>query len=141
MEAECADDWERLAKDEIESARIMLAARKWKQAYQHGGIAIECALKCKIMRHLRLNRWPDRRERRDLWTHDLEYLFSIVVDEEEINQSLMQDCPPTHLCAWVIVKDWHIEMRYHNPDAFPEKMARGFLNAADGMGLIEWLLR
>ncbi|AXY22834.1 hypothetical protein CD178_02078 [Komagataeibacter saccharivorans] len=140
-EAECADQWEALARDELESAQAMLAARKWKNAYQHAGIAVECALKCKIMRVSGMNQWPERAESRDLYTHDLEDLLAICGLEDTINDDLLSDHPSLYAQAWLIIKDWNINMRYHVPGAFPQAMAESAVEAIDVMGLVTWLLQ
>lgn len=140
-EAEYADQWEDLARDELESAQAMLAARKWKNAYQHAGISVECALKCRIMRVFGMNQWPERSERRDLYTHDLEDLLAICGLEDAINDDLLSDQPSLHAQAWLIIKDWNINMRYHVPSAFPQAMAKSAVEAIDTMGLVTWLLQ
>lgn len=141
MEAQYADEWEALARDELDSSRIMLAARKWKQAYHHAGIAAECALKCKIMRVHRMNRWPDRRERKDIYTHDIEKLTELAGLMDELNASMLTVSRPAHTDAWMIIKDWDINLRYHMPDAFPQAVAESAVSAIDAMGLIQWLLK
>ena len=141
MEAEYADDWEALARDELESSRIMLASRKWKQAYHHAGIAAECALKCKIMRVHGMNRWPERRERRDVYTHDIEELTEIAGLMDGINAALLESLRPPHIDGWLIIKDWNINLRYHVPDAFPQALAESAVSAIDAMGLVQWLLK
>ncbi|MBR0560036.1 hypothetical protein [Neokomagataea anthophila] len=141
MDAQYADDWEALAKDERESARIMLAARKWKQAYHHAGIAAECALKYKIMRVHGMNCWPERRERREFYTHDIESLTELAGLDNHINIELLKATRDPHIDAWLIIKDWDINMRYHVPTAFPQALAESAVSAIDTMGLVQWLLK
>ena len=44
------------------------------QAVFHAGLAVECALKAYIMRSERLNGWPSRDSRPELYTHDIREL-------------------------------------------------------------------
>jgi hypothetical protein len=68
-----------LARQHEQSARVLagdkLAAG---QAYFHVGIAAECSLKAYIMWKERLNSWPDRGLRSDLYTHDLWKLVQLL---------------------------------------------------------------
>lgn len=141
MEAEFADEWEALARDEMGAAVDMLSVRRWKQAYNSAGIAVECALKCYIMKKEGLNRWPTRHERRELYTHDLENLLGIAGLEDNFNDDLLSANPSDHAQAWVIIKDWDIKMRYHVPNTFPQAVAESAVEAIDKMGLVEWLLK
>lgn len=141
MEAEFADQWESLARDEMAAAVAMISARLWKQAYNHAGIAVECALKCYIMKKEGLNRWPTRHERRELYTHDLENLLEIAGLEDNFNDDLSSANPSNHARAWMIIKDWNIKMRYHVPDAFPQAVAESAVEAISGMELVKWLLK
>jgi hypothetical protein len=58
----------RLADDRLAAA----------QAYFHVGFAAECALKAYIMWSERLNSWPDKGSRPELYTHDLRKLVEIA---------------------------------------------------------------
>lgn len=140
-EAQFADEWDSLARDEMAAASAMLAVRLWKQAYQHAGVAVECALKCYIMRKERLNRWPARNERRELYTHNLANLLEIAGLEDDFNEDLSSANPSNHAKAWMIIKDWDINMRYHIPNAFPQAVAESAVEAISGMELVKWLLK
>ncbi|WP_406238219.1 hypothetical protein ACF3NX_12705 [Acetobacter orientalis] len=141
MEAEFADQWESLARDEMAAASAVLSSRLWKQAHQHAGVAVECALKRYIMKKEGLNRWPERRDRRELYTHNLEDLLEIAALEDEFNDDVSSENPSEHARAWLIIKDWDINMRYHVPSAFPQAVAESAVEAIVGMGLVEWLLK
>ena len=45
------------------------------EAWHQAGRAVECALKALILEQERLAAWPTRRERPELYTHDLKRLF------------------------------------------------------------------
>lgn len=133
-----AEDWERKAYEELDAARLLLRGRHWQQAFHHAGFAVECALKCRIMRAERLNRWPDRSERRELYSHDLIALARIAGLDRAI-QGALEAGDPVGL-AWLIAKDWTNETRY-DVKPFPEARARDMLEAVDGAGLLSWLMR
>lgn len=140
MEAQFVDQFEAIARDELDSARIMLEKRKWKQAHYHAGVAVETALKARIMRHERMNVWPSRSTRPELYTHNLERLLRLCGLEASFDEALLSEDCPEYVAAWMIVKDWHINMRYHVVEAFPQALSEDVVNAADNSGLVLWLL-
>ena len=130
-----AVDWERMAREELNTASVLANARQWKAAYYHGGIAVEFALKCRIMRHRRLNQWPERGE---LHTHDLAKLSEHA---DLTNRLLAEIAGVTEIgIAWSAAKDWSIGMRY-DPKPFPPRRAADMVEALGSRGLIEWLLK
>ncbi len=136
-----AEDWSRKALDEMTAARLLFAGRHWQQAFHHAGFALECALKCRIMLNRGLNRWPDRAERRELWSHDLillARLAGLAGLEAELLAALAEGCPLGH--AWLIAKDWTNETRY-DPRPFPEARARDMIQAIEEADLLSWLMR
>ncbi|WP_236622942.1 hypothetical protein, partial [Kozakia baliensis] len=68
------DDWISLVRSNMKMAELALSAHEWAQAYHHAGVAVECALKARIMSFRRLNRWPSRREDNSVNVHKLESL-------------------------------------------------------------------
>ena len=101
------------------------------QAYFHAGLAVECALKAYIMRQERLNSWPSRVSRPDLFTHDLRRLLHI----SGIAISATDALAP----AWNLVMQWDRNQGY-DPAPMPERVARSWVDAAFGTdGVVTWL--
>ena len=79
MDPQSPAEWTALARQHEESARLLAENRAVAgQAYFHVGIAAECALKAYIMWRERLNSWPDKALRPELYTHDLRKLVRIA---------------------------------------------------------------
>jgi HEPN domain-containing protein len=76
--ASSVDEWFGEARNYHQAAEAAAREHLWRQAYQQAGQAVELALKGRIMRRERLNRWPDRHERRDLYIHDLGRLAALA---------------------------------------------------------------
>jgi hypothetical protein len=70
-EAIHSEHWRKKARDELAAARALAGKRLWSAAYYHAGMASEFAIKWRIMHSSRMNRWPSRQERRELYSHDL----------------------------------------------------------------------
>ena len=132
------DDWLRRARDESSAAAVLLKSALWQQSYHHAGFSIECALKYRIMRNDRLNRWPDRTQRQELYIHDLAKLLRIAGLEQKMLADLASDPSAPHVQGWMIAKDWTNETRY-DPRPFPERRARDLVDACNTLGLLAWL--
>jgi hypothetical protein len=92
------------------------------------------------MRRERLNRWPDRHERRDLYIHDLGRLAALAGIQVFFEQEALAGS--TLGLAWMIAKDFDINRRY--PEAsgsgFPVRLGRDMLRAVGHDGLLQWLM-
>ena len=124
------EGWLALAQQHENAARD-LVRRVASQAHWHAGIATECAIKAFIMRKERLNSWPSRSARRDLYTHDLRVLQRIAGIT----------VPPTDRTApaWHVLLQWDRNQGY-DPKPMPRKVARAMVDAAFGPdGVVTWI--
>jgi hypothetical protein len=101
------------------------------QAYYHAGQGVECALKAYIMRRERLNGWPSRQSRPELYTHDLVALATIA---------RISFTPQSRLApSWSLVRQWTRDQSY-DPKPMPRKVAKSWVEAAFGQeGIVTWL--
>lgn len=129
--------WLELALQELQAARLLAKGAAWQQSFQHAGFALECALKYRIMRFHGLNRWPDRADKREFYTHDLPSLAEAAGLVPLLQQAVLMREPIGR--AWMIAKDWRNEMRY-DPKPFPQARGADMLWAVDEMRLVSWLL-
>lgn len=126
-----------MAQQQVETARMLAAAQQWGDAFYHAGFAVECALKRRIMRFERLNSWPDRTTRRELYVHDLRKLASIAgLDATLLAEIAAQSDIGL---AWMVAKDWSVEVRY-DPLPFPARRGADMIAAVSDKGLLRWLL-
>jgi hypothetical protein len=124
--------WLFLCQQHEEVAKLALTKTlTMAQAHFHAGIAVECALKAYIMRTERLNSWPSRSGRADLYTHDLRQLLNISA----LSISTGDPIAP----AWNLVMQWDRNQGY-DPTPMPERVAKGWVDAAFGReGVVTWL--
>ena len=108
-----AETWEKKAHEQLRTAEILSQAHRWTDAFYHAGFAVECPLKCRIMRVQRLNQWP---ERGVLHTHDLTKL----ADFAGLTDALLAEIASLSAMAtaWQTAKDWNVGVRY-DPGLFP----------------------
>jgi hypothetical protein len=101
------------------------------QTYFNSGLAVECALKAYIMRIERLNSWPSRASRPDLYTHDLRKLVQIAGIPVTPSNPIA--------AAWNLVMQWDRNQGY-DPSPMPRRVALGWFEAAFGTdGAVTWL--
>lgn len=101
------------------------------QALFHVGIATECALKALIMRKERLNGWPSKAAREELYTHDLRKLAQIA--------GVSLSATDIHGPSWHVVLAWDRNQSY-DPKRMPRKVARAWVEAAFGVnGAVTWI--
>ncbi len=128
-------EWERLARAELQAAEALAASRIWQQAFYHAGVAVEMALKGRIMRVQRLNQWPDRGP---LLIHVLADLVRPAGLEATLSAEVANVTPVG--VAWLAAKDWTINIRY-DPRPFPPRRGADMVEAVGQKGLLEWLLK
>ncbi len=132
-----ATDWASGATQCVQDCKALLAANSYQSAYMSGGLAVELALKARIMHTERWNAWPSRKRRPDVHSHNLGNLMSAaglrVVIEAEVRAGTNAGL------AWMVVKDFDINARYPLGRPFPVRLAQDFVEAVDGLELVQWL--
>jgi len=132
-----AEDWVTAAHDNLADAQALAARHSWRDAYVLAGLAVECALKVRIMRREGLNRWPGRRDRPDLYSHDLAHLGHLAGVTAPLEAEALAGRPLG--LAWLVAKDYSIGRRYPDGGLFPVKLGRDTVAAAASDGLVAWL--
>jgi hypothetical protein len=121
VDSQSPSEWLSLARQHEAAARVLADNRlAAAQAYFHVGLATECALKAYIMWRERLNIWPDRVSRPELYIHDLRKLVEIA----RIELRTRDPVGP----SWATVLQW--------------KVAGSMIEAAfGGNGVVTWIRR
>ena len=101
---------QRLAKERMTDAKILLAARRWSAAYYLAGYAVECALKACIARLMKAEEFPDRTFADKCWTHNLLQLLGLADLKTDFNAAMLADTDLRD--NWDIVKEWNESSRY-----------------------------
>jgi hypothetical protein len=132
VDPQSSSEWLSLVRQHEVAARRLADDRlAAAQAYFHVGFATECALKAYIMWSERLNNWPDRDSRRELYTHDLSKLVALAGIELTTTDPIG--------ASWKTVLDWDRSQGY-DPNPMPRKVARSMIEAAFGeKGVVTWI--
>jgi hypothetical protein len=132
VDPQSPSEWLSLVRQHEAAARRLAEDRDTAAlAYSHVGSAAEFALKAYIMWSERLNSWPDRDSRPELYTHDL----SKLVELAGIELSTTDPVGP----SWKTVLDWNRSQGY-DPNPMPRKVARAMVEAAFGeKGVVTWI--
>jgi hypothetical protein len=113
VDPQSPSDWLSLARQHERAAGVLADNRlAAAQAYFHVGLATECALKAYIMWRERLNIWPDRGSRPELYTHDLRKLVEIAGIEPTTRDPIGP--------SWATVLQWDRGQGY-DPSPMPRK--------------------
>jgi HEPN domain-containing protein len=124
--------WNRVANKRATAAAMRESRQHCRESWLASGSAVEFALKACIMRRERLNSWPTREHRSDLYHHNLRRLF----EQAGID---LGNAPKNVRVSLRVVLDWD---RYHDYQAgrMPRKQAKEMYESAFGAnGVIEWL--
>lgn len=133
-----ADEWRHRGDQYLEMARNQLHSVAPEIVYRHLFDALEFHLKAAIMSASRMNRWPERRERGDLYVHDLRKL-SMVAEVIGNFEKMRNDLPGLYR-SWCIVRDMEPRMSYYRGDLsrwLLEQLIECAVSASDGV--IPWL--
>jgi HEPN domain-containing protein len=101
---------QRLAKDRLRDAKVLLAARRWSGAYYLAGYAVECGLKACIAKLMKSEEFPDKNFAEKCWTHDLERLLLLAGLKAE--RDAKSAAGAAFSDNWGTVKDWNESSRY-----------------------------
>lgn len=129
---------QRLAKERISDAKVLLDARHWSAAYYLAGYAVECALKACIAKLMKSEEFPDKKFAEKCWTHNLAQLLDLAGLKAAFDAALRVDSDLQE--NWNTVKDWNEESRYART---AKKKAENLYAAVTDKkhGVLSWLKR
>lgn len=128
------EDWFRHARNKYHAAAAIRDNRRLgKECHHLCGVSIEFALKGAIMKRHRLNQWPDRESRPDLYTHNLRTLFEALgIQQNGLSIDLRVNLRT--------VLNWSRSSEYVD-EKLPRKEVVQFYDAAYGTnGVMQWLM-
>jgi HEPN domain-containing protein len=95
---------QRLARERIRNAKVLLAAGHWSAAYYLAGYAVECALKACMAKLMKAEEVPDRTFVEKCWTHNLAQLLGLTGLKDDFDAARQAD--PDLRNNWDVVKDY-----------------------------------
>src|SRR5947207_8112894 len=101
---------QRLAKDRLHDAKVLLAGRRWSGAYYLAGYAVECALKACIAKLMKSEEFPDKNFAEKCWTHHLPQLLGLAGLKADLDTAALADSDLAD--NWNTVKEWTESSRY-----------------------------
>ncbi|MFD2248949.1 hypothetical protein ACFSJ2_01475 [Pseudochelatococcus lubricantis] len=133
-QADSVDEWLRIARSNRDAAYALVYVPSTRNiAWERAGFAAECVLKASIMAKERLNRFPPRALRRDLYDHDLGRLSRTLGMEVMADDDLAP--------YWQVVLQWRREHTYVAGE-MPLTVVRELLDAVfSDDGVVPWVCR
>jgi HEPN domain-containing protein len=129
---------QRLAKERISDAKVLLAARHWSGAYYLAGYAVECALKACIAKLMKSEEFPDKTFAEKCWTHNLPQLLGLAGLKADLETAMRADADLEE--NWDAVKEWNESSRYaRKTKADAEDLYEAITDKKHGV--LSWLKR
>jgi HEPN domain-containing protein len=129
---------QRLAKERISNAKVLLKARHWSAAYYLAGYAVECALKACIAKLMKPEEFPDKVFAEKCWTHNLPQLLGLAGLKADLETATRSD--PDLADNWDTVKEWTESSRYaRTTRAKAENLYEAITDRKHGV--LSWLKR
>jgi HEPN domain-containing protein len=129
---------QRLAKERISDAKVLLDARHWSGAYYVAGYGVECALKACIAKLMKAEDFPDKAFAEKCWTHSLPQLLGLAGLKADLDAAMQAN--PDLSDNWDTVKEWKESSRYaRTPKADAEELYAAITDKKHGV--LSWLKR
>jgi HEPN domain-containing protein len=132
---------QRLAKERVRDAEVLLAGGQWSGAYYLAGYAVECALKSCILHYLERSGMLFRertylKKLGECWTHELDKLLELA--GLTVEHRLAIQANPVLRGYWGVASDWKETSRYEQKT---EAEARALHQAIthDPDGVLKWI--
>lgn len=124
--------WRRIEGKRLVALHMKEDRRNAVEAWDACGTSVEFALKAVILKRERWNRWPDKADRPDLYTHDLRRVMALAkIGPIDVPRSLKFEVSTA--------LSWKRESAYRG-SVLPRRQAREMYEAVFGPnGVIEWL--
>jgi HEPN domain-containing protein len=131
-------DLQRLAKERITDAKVLVAAHRWSAAYYLAGYAVECALKACIAKLMKPEEFPDKTFADKCWTHSLAQLPGLAGLKADFDAAIYADRELRD--NWDIVKEWNESSRYaRKTKADAKELYEAIID--NKHGVLPWLKR
>jgi hypothetical protein len=102
---------QRLARERLRDAKVLLAERRWAGAYYMAGYAVEFGLKACIIAYLmRMDQFPEKRFSEQCWTHNLVQLVALADLKAVLDVAATAD--PDLSSHWGVGRNWKESSRY-----------------------------
>jgi hypothetical protein len=128
-----------LARERIEEAKALLAAKKWSGAYYVAGYSVEYALKSSILAFVERTGFifVEKKSAEQCWTHDLEVLLKLAGLEPALGAAIAVN--PALRQSWGVVKEWTEASRYRRtPHYEAKRLYKAITDKANGV--MQWLV-
>ncbi len=112
----------KIAWARLKDAEVLFNARRYDGAVYLCGYAVELALKNRICKTLKWEKYPVSKKLNNFKTHDLALLLQLSGIEKKINTTLLTE--------WSVVSAWNSELRYQNIGSITRDEARLMIGTA-----------
>ncbi|RUO98028.1 hypothetical protein [Hyphomicrobium sp.] len=125
-----------IAKAKLDDALLLLAHRRWSNAYYLGGFAVEIGLKACVAKQMSAEVIPDKKFINDMHTHVLPSLIGLAGLSEEKRTKEASDADFAQ--NWGIAAQWSPEKRYEVVDPTSAQLLLAAVNDS-ASGVFPWI--
>ncbi|MDY8109998.1 hypothetical protein U0C82_12695 [Fulvimarina sp. 2208YS6-2-32] len=129
-------DLHEIAEGKIADAQLLLAHRRYANAYYLAGYAVEIGLKACASRQIVGETIPDRSFLKTIFTHDFSQLVRLAGLKAELDRAGL--ATSRFLENWAIASEWRPESRYETIDASSASMLVNAV-AENDSGVLPWI--
>jgi HEPN domain-containing protein len=129
-------DLQAIAQAKLGDAELLLAHRRFSNAYYLAGYAVEIGLKACIARQFTAETIPDRRFVADVHSHDLRKLVGLAGLSRELREK--ETAEPAFAANWALISEWTPEIRYEAVDQFSAQILVQAVKDATA-GVLPWI--
>jgi len=125
-----------IAKIKLKDAQLLLAHKRYANAYYLAGYSVEIGLKACIARQIVVETIPDRTWIKKIFQHDFISLIGAAGLAEELKNK--QDEDSNFGANWGIAAQWNPDTRYLTKDAYSAQIIIESISDKDH-GVLPWI--
>jgi HEPN domain-containing protein len=131
-------DLQKLSNARLREARVLFTAHEYSGAYYLSGYAVECGLKACFAKLTDRHDFPDLKDVRRAFTHNLAELEKLADSDNQM--SAARQANPELIARWEIVCQWSEESRYYT---WSKEASGTLLDAVSKRkdGVLPWIKR
>lgn len=129
-------DLQALAKAKRDDAQLLLAHKRYSNAYYLAGYATELGLKACIARLFTVDSIPDKAFVNSIHTHNLQELIKLAGLQAEFEAICKNDLD--FATNWALVAQWGEASRYQSADAYSAQITIDALTHPKS-GVLQWI--
>jgi|SRR3954451_21529081 HEPN domain-containing protein len=129
-------DLQAIANAKLADAELLVANRRYSNAYYLAGYAVEIGLKACIARQFSSEAIPDKNFVNAIFSHKLRDLVSLAGLAKELKDN--EAANPAFAANWALVNEWVPDVRYQDIDPYTAQVLVQAVGESNS-GVLPWI--